>query len=143
MIHTSDPSSSSAPDLLDQHPARWPWRSCSFRRRWSLWSVLVVLVVSMLVTMVWLAGRYEASQVQDKLERDTANAVGDVRAALSRNLQDLLALHIHSEDASLWRNHANELLQQRRELGCAWNGAAWTCGSKAMRKPPIAPCPGR
>jgi two-component system sensor histidine kinase DctS len=44
-------------------------------KRWSLWTLLVALVVSMLVTMVWLAGRYEASQVQEKLERDTANAV--------------------------------------------------------------------
>ena len=85
-------------------------------KRWSLWTLLVVLVVSMLVTMVWLAGRYEASQVQEKLERDTANAVGDIRAALSRNLQDLLALNTHSDDMSVWREHANGLLQQRREL---------------------------
>jgi two-component system sensor histidine kinase DctS len=65
-------------------------------KRWSLWTLLVALVVSMLVTMVWLAGRYEASQVQEKLERDTANAVGDIRAALGRNLQDLLALSAYS-----------------------------------------------
>ena len=35
---------------------------------------LIALVVSMLVTMVWLAGRYEASQVQTRLERDAADA---------------------------------------------------------------------
>ena len=83
----------------------------------------MALVVSMLVTMVWLAGRYEATQVQEKLERDTANAVGDVRAALSRNLQDLQALNAHSVDASTWRAHASEMLQQRRELmRIEWRG---------------------
>ncbi|HTH10115.1 MAG TPA: PAS domain-containing sensor histidine kinase, partial [Acidovorax sp.] len=60
-------------------------------RRWSLWTLLVVLVVAMLGTMVWLAGRYEASQVQTLLERDTADAVADIRVALTRNLQSLQA----------------------------------------------------
>lgn len=75
-----------------------------------------MLVASMLVTMVWLAGRYEASQVQDKLERDTANAVADVRAALGRNLQDLQALNAPDNDPTEWRVRAAELLQVRREL---------------------------
>ena len=110
-------STTSPAELPEDHPARWPWRRWRLAwRRWSLWSVLVALVVSMLVTMVWLAGRYEATQVQEKLERDTADAVGDIRAALNRNLQDLLALNAHSEDRSAWREHADELLQQRREL---------------------------
>ncbi len=114
----------SSSDLLERHPARWPWRRWRLAwRRWSLWTVLVALVVSMLVTMVWLAGRYEASQVQEKLERDTANAVGDVRAALSRNLQDLLALQAQGDGAGVWRQHAAELLQQRRELmRVEWRG---------------------
>lgn len=85
-------------------------------KRWSLWTLLVALVVSMLVTMVWLAGRYEASQVQEKLERDTANAVGDIRAALGRNLQDLLALNVYSGNHDAWREHATDLLQRRRDL---------------------------
>ncbi|WP_370627609.1 nitrogen regulation protein NR(II) [Comamonas sp. Y33R10-2] len=85
-------------------------------KRWSLWTLLVALVVSMLVTMVWLAGRYEASQVQEKLERDTANAVGDVRTALGRNLQDLLALNVYSDNHEAWHAHAAELLQMRRDL---------------------------
>ena len=92
-------------------------------KRWSLWTLLVALVVSMLVTMVWLAGRYEASQVQEKLERDTANAVGDIRAALGRNLQDLLALSAYSSKHAAWREHATELLQQRRDLmRIEWRG---------------------
>ncbi|MDR0227037.1 MAG: PAS domain S-box protein [Burkholderiaceae bacterium] len=70
----------------------------------------------MLITMVWLAGRYEASQVQDKLERDTANAVADIRAALNRNLQDLQALNASDNDPAEWKARAAELLQVRREL---------------------------
>ena len=104
-------------ELPEDHPAHWPWRRWRMAwKRWSLWTLLVALVVSMLVTMVWLAGRYEASQVQEKLERDTANAVGDIRAALGRNLQDLLALNAHSSNHAAWRARAADLLQQRRDL---------------------------
>ena len=104
-------------ELPEDHPAHWPWRRWRMAwKRWSLWTLLVALVVSMLVTMVWLAGRYEASQVQEKLERDTANAVGDIRAALGRNLQDLLALNAHSSNHAAWRSRAADLLQQRRDL---------------------------
>ncbi|WP_370682651.1 nitrogen regulation protein NR(II) [Comamonas sp. GB3 AK4-5] len=70
----------------------------------------------MLVTMVWLAGRYEASQVQDKLERDTAGAVSEVRAALARNTQDLQALNAGEVGKEDWRVRAAELLQVRREM---------------------------
>ena len=70
----------------------------------------------MLITLVWLAGRYEASQVQDKLERDTAAAVADIRGALNRNLQDLQALNAVDNDPAVWKSRANELLQTRREL---------------------------
>ena len=95
----------------------WPWRRWrSAWRRWSLWTALVGLVASMLVTMVWLAGRYEASQVQDKLERDTALAIADIRIALNRNLQDLLALNAADNESAEWKVHAAELLQVKREL---------------------------
>ena len=50
------------------------------------------LSAALLVTLVWLAGRYEASVVQGNLERDAADAVGDVRAGLTRNVQSLQAL---------------------------------------------------
>lgn len=85
-------------------------------RRWSLWTLLVVLVVSMLVTMVWLAGRYEASQVQSRLERDTSDAVSDVRVALTRNLQSLQALHADDPGLLAWEVDASELLRGHREL---------------------------
>ena len=85
-------------------------------RRWSLWTALVLLVVSMLTTLVWLAGRYEASQVQSHLERDSADAVSDISAALSRNLQTLQALPTYSTSELAWEVEAAELLRNRREL---------------------------
>ncbi|KRD46206.1 PAS domain-containing sensor histidine kinase [Acidovorax sp. Root275] len=85
-------------------------------RRWSLWTLLVALVISMLATMVWLAGRYEASQVQSRLERDTADAVSDIRVALTRNLQSLQALHAGDPGQLAWEVDAAELLRSRREL---------------------------
>ena len=46
--------------------ALWPFFKSATRsftdRRISLWFALVALVVALLVTLVWLAGRYEASQ---------------------------------------------------------------------------------
>jgi len=90
-----------------------------------LWTLLVVLVVSMLVTMVWLAGRYEASQVQDKLERDTVGAVSEIRSALARNMQDLQALNAGDVALEDWRVRAAELLQVRREIvRVEWRNAA-------------------
>ncbi|MBT9510801.1 MAG: PAS domain S-box protein [Acidovorax sp.] len=85
-------------------------------RRWSLWTALVLLVVSMLATMVWLAGRYEASQVQTRLERDTADAVSDIRTALTRNLQSLQALPADLPGQLAWEVEASELLRNRREI---------------------------
>ena len=90
------------------------WRSAW--RRWSLWTALIALVVSMLVTMVWLAGRYEASQVQSHLERDAADAVSDLRAALTRNLQSLQALNSGDPGLLAWEVEASDLLRNQREL---------------------------
>ncbi|MGN1056079.1 MAG: nitrogen regulation protein NR(II) [Comamonas sp.] len=70
----------------------------------------------MLIIMVWLAGRYEASQVQDKLDRDTAQAVVEIRSGLSRNLQDLQAVNALHVTPEQWSVRVAELLQVRREL---------------------------
>ena len=75
-----------------------PWRAAALlvatRRRWGLWGVLVLLVLTMLSTLVWLAGRYEVSQWQSRIERDTSDAVSDIRTALTRNVQTLSLIHI-------------------------------------------------
>ncbi|MCW8175294.1 PAS domain S-box protein [Verminephrobacter aporrectodeae subsp. tuberculatae] len=92
------------------HTLMQRWRGAW--RRWSLWTALVLLVLAVLATMVWLAGRYEASQVQEQLERDAADAVSDIRVALTRNLQSLQAL----PGQQAWEGDASELLRNRREL---------------------------
>lgn len=90
-------------------------------RRWSLWGLLVGLVAALLVTLVWLAGRYEISQVQGALERDTSDAVSDIRAALTRNIQELQALQASHSSVDVWTAGATTLLQQHRE----WMRLEW------------------
>ena len=85
-------------------------------RRWALWGLLAVLVLAMLGTLVWLAGLYEASQVQSRLERDTADAVGDIRSALTRNVQSMQALNAGAPTPVDWTHQAEALLRERREL---------------------------
>ena len=85
-------------------------------RRRLLWSALSALVVALLVTLVWLAGRYEASQVQSRLERDAGDAVGDIRSRLTRNLQGLQALQFGEPRPVTWTVDATALMRERREL---------------------------
>ena len=80
-------------------------------RRRSLWVMLVLLVVALLLTLVWLAGRYEVSQVQSVLERDASDAASDLRAALTRNVQSLQALHANEPTASSWAIEAMTVLR--------------------------------
>lgn len=86
------------------------------RRRWSLWSLLIALVVGLLITLVWLAGRYEATQVQAKVERDAADAVVDMRTALMRNVQSVQALYAGDPGSEEWIRRAALLLHERREI---------------------------
>ena len=96
-----------------------PWRAAaqltSTRRRWSLWGVLVLLVLTMISTLVWLAGRYEISQWQARIERDTSDAVSDIRTALTRNVQTLQALQFANHAPSDWQQDAINLLRDHRE----------------------------
>jgi two-component system sensor histidine kinase DctS len=95
--------------------------------RWSLWALLIALVAALLVTLVWLAGRYEASQVQGKLERDTGDALADIRAALTRNAQNLEALQSRRLAPSAWTAEVNGLLREHREwLRIEWRDPALT-----------------
>jgi two-component system sensor histidine kinase DctS len=88
-----------------------PWS-----RRWMLWMVLVTLLAGLLSTLVWLAGRYEASQVQSRLEFDVAQMSTDIRAALTRNVQSLQALQAKSTDPAIWQFSAREFLHENREV---------------------------
>jgi two-component system, LuxR family, sensor histidine kinase DctS len=84
-------------------------------RRRVLWAALVVLVVSMLSTLVWLAGRYEVTQVQSRLDRDASDAVSDIRTALTRNVQSLQALQYANHTAAPWSQEAATMLREHRE----------------------------
>ena len=85
-------------------------------RRRALWLSLVALVAVLLVMLVWLAGRYEASQVQDKLERDAVEAVTDIRAAMTRNLHSLQALQYGEPGREAWTTGTTSLLREHREM---------------------------
>jgi two-component system sensor histidine kinase DctS len=84
-------------------------------RRWSLWALLGVLVVALLATLVWLAARYEASVAQSHVERDAADALSDMRSALTRNVQELQALQYAHPERERWLADANRLLRAHRE----------------------------
>lgn len=85
-------------------------------RRWTLWGLLVLLLLALLGTLVWLAARYEASQVQQRLERDAGEAATDIRSALTRNVQSLLALQVSGPRTSSWTVDADAFLREHREL---------------------------
>ncbi len=84
--------------------------------RRSLWAALMALVVAVLVTLVWLAGRYELSQLQTELERDTADAVSDIRSGLSRDVQALQALQVQHTHAKTWTAQAQLMLRDNRQM---------------------------
>ena len=84
--------------------------------RWSLWALLVLLVALLLVMLVWLAGRYESSLVQTRLEHDAAEIVTDIRSALNRNIQSFQALHSIEQPVEAWQSPAATLLRDHREI---------------------------
>jgi two-component system sensor histidine kinase DctS len=99
-----------------------PWGS----GRRSLWAALIGLVLAVLVTLVWLAGRYETSQVQAELELDTANAVSDLRSSLSRQVQALQALQSEPLAPAEWQPKMLELLRDNRDwLRVEWRDTSW------------------
>ena len=107
-------------------------------KRSVLWAWLMVLVVGLLMTLVWLAGRYESSQIENRLERDSAEAVQDVKSGLTRNIQSFQALHAFSgqsvsQDAGAsWALAAGALLRERRELvRLEWRGTLLGLNSAA------------
>jgi two-component system sensor histidine kinase DctS len=107
-------------------------RRLSSWRRWSLWVLLGVLVVALLVTLVYLAARYEASVAQANVERDVADALSDMRSALTRNVQELQALQSGHATREEWRGEAEALLRQHREwVRIEWRGPALELLSEA------------
>ncbi|MDB5867999.1 MAG: sensor signal transduction histidine kinase [Polaromonas sp.] len=85
-------------------------------RRITLWLLLLALVVALLGLLVWLAGRYESSMVQTRLEHNAAEAAIDIRSALNRNIQAFQALHARERSGDSWRMAAGQLLHENREI---------------------------
>jgi two-component system sensor histidine kinase DctS len=77
---------------------------------------LVTLVVALLGILVWLAGRYESSMVQSRLEHDAGETVTDIRSGLTRNIQTFQALQASERTASSWHISAGEMLREHREI---------------------------
>jgi two-component system, LuxR family, sensor histidine kinase DctS len=99
---------------MNRLTGKWPWLSLrSSGKRVALWLALVVLVAGLLMTLIWLAGRYEADQIQDRVDRDTQDAASEIRGALARNVQSVQAL---SDVWPLWQAEARELLRNHREI---------------------------
>ena len=128
--------SPTAPSLAAPHSAS---RGAPPHRR-GLWASLVALVAALLVTLIWLAGRYEAEQVQAQLERDAAEAVSDVRVGLTRNVQALQALQALPPEVPTWTAEAQRLLHDRRELlRLEWRDAelGLVAGADSPHRPPV------
>ncbi len=96
--------------------------------RWGLWALLVALVAVLLSTLVWLAGRYEISQLQSRLERDAAEAVSDLRSGLTRNVQSLQALQAGRRRPTAGCARRSSCCTSAASC-CASNGAtsSWAC----------------
>jgi two-component system sensor histidine kinase DctS len=108
------------PQLLQRLSLIWSLRD----RRLSLWVALVGLVAAVLITLVWLAGRYETSQVQATLERDTADAVNDIRSGLMRDVQALQALQASHNSMEAWSAETSRLMREHRDwLRVEWRDA--------------------
>lgn len=91
------------------------WIATRSLGRWALWLSLLVLLVCMVGTLVWLAGRYEVSQVENRMAEDASDAVADIRNGLTRNVQSLQALQFAGQSAAPWEQEATSLLREHRE----------------------------
>ena len=94
---------------------RWAARQAGVRRS-ALWTLLLMLLVGLLGTLIWLAGRYEASQVQSRLDRDALETVTDIRSGLTRNVQSFQALLSNDRTPAAWQLSAAEMLRDQREI---------------------------
>ena len=101
-----------------RHLPHWRrWRLAGWNSpRWSLWALLVMLVAVLLVILVWLAGRYESSLVQGRLEHDAGEIVTDIRSALNRNIQTFQAHHSGGGSPRAWRDMAASMVRDHREI---------------------------
>ncbi len=73
--------------------------------------------MALLVTLVWLARRYEAGRLQERIELDAVDIAGDIRSRLARNAQNLQGLPVLDVGPSQpWTSRAASLLRSHREM---------------------------
>lgn len=90
-------------------------------RRWALWSLLLLLIAGMFVLLIWLTSRYEVTQKQAQLQRETQAAVNDLHAALMQQAEPLQSLQFQLHDLKSWHTQAAQVLKsQRALLGVQW-----------------------
>ncbi|CAN5126730.1 PAS domain S-box protein [soil metagenome] len=95
---------------------RFPRLAGGASRRGSLWFLLLALVAALLGLLIWLAGRYESSRVQSRLDHNAVEAAADIRSGLNRNLQAFQALHARERSVDAWEVPAAQLLREHREI---------------------------
>jgi signal transduction histidine kinase len=83
------------------------------RRTW-LWTLLLLLIATLLGSLVWLVGRYEQSRFEDQLELSANDLASDIRGKFSRNAQRLQVL-LEGETLH-WDWTARQLLEERPEI---------------------------
>ena len=93
---------------VSARPRRW--------RRALLWGALVGLLLVAQSLLVWLTLDYENNRAQEQVDAAAAAAIGDLRHALSSDLQDLQALTWNNPPVLQWRADAGDVLRVRREL---------------------------
>lgn len=108
-------------DKSTVRPASQSWARAVYQgygawQRWSLWAILLTLITAMFVLLVWLSGRYEAGQLQLRLDGYVVEVGADVRTALARNVQSFQAIFADQPDLLIWQLKAGELLKNQREL---------------------------
>ena len=84
------------------------------RSRWLLWSLLIGLLAGLMGLLAFLTDRYEASNVQGRLEAEVTGLAGDIRNGLNRNLRALQTLP--GDRPTQWQLQSTDLMQQRREM---------------------------
>ena len=102
------------------------WIAPRLLGRWALWLSLLVLLVCMVGTLVWLAGRYEISQVENRMAEDASDAVSDIRNGLTRNVQSLQALQFAGQSA-VHGSKRRLACCANTESGYVWSGAMFSC----------------
>ncbi|MDI9330634.1 MAG: PAS domain S-box protein [Alphaproteobacteria bacterium] len=123
----------------------WPqlrtlWR---LHRRGLLWGALVSLVLSVLLTLVWLAGRFESEKLQMQTDREASDAISDLRVGLNQNIRLLESIIPAQVNGTAWTLQAEALLRERREwLRLEWRDMGLRVVA-AVNSPSSQPLTGR